>query len=206
MRRSALKHPLAVLRTTIGITQKEMADLLNCSRQAVQGIELGSLDLSDEMAMRISSECDVSVEWLLAGNPAAPAKTRAGKTFSKATWEEHRASIDLLLRAVNSPALKDIPRKITTYAMPHLATMLHIILEQGLFRRRLDLYSYKLRSALLEVAKELKVDVSDNAITWKKMSDTCDHVLESTLQGLTRDGGKLSEEDARALARRFPMK
>ena len=50
MRLSPQRHTLAVLRTVIGITQKEMAEILECSTATVQAIELGKLKMSMKLA------------------------------------------------------------------------------------------------------------------------------------------------------------
>lgn len=50
MRISPQRHTLAVLRTVIGITQKEMAGILECSVPTVQAIELGKLKMSLKLA------------------------------------------------------------------------------------------------------------------------------------------------------------
>src|SRR5580765_809417 len=72
MRPSPLRHPLAVLRTTIGLTQKELAGLTGRAARTIQSIELGHLPLSEELALRIAQETGVDESWLLAGDPSVP--------------------------------------------------------------------------------------------------------------------------------------
>ena len=64
MRKSAQKHTLAVLRLKIGLGQKELAELVECSRPTIQSIELGRLELSDKLADRIARETGVALAWL----------------------------------------------------------------------------------------------------------------------------------------------
>lgn len=63
---------LAILRTTIGLTQKEMADLAGRAPRTIQAIELGHLPLSEELALRIAKETGVDESWLLEGNMEIP--------------------------------------------------------------------------------------------------------------------------------------
>src|SRR6185295_16888592 len=72
MRPSPLKHPLAVLRTTIGLTQKEMAELTGRAARTIQAVELSKLPLSEELALRIAKETGVDESWLLAGDTNVP--------------------------------------------------------------------------------------------------------------------------------------
>ena len=62
MRPSPQRHTLAVLRTLIGLTQKEMAQLLDCSTPTIQAIELGKLKLSLDLAQRVQFQTGVHPE------------------------------------------------------------------------------------------------------------------------------------------------
>lgn len=102
MRVSPLRHPLAILRTTIRLTQKEMADLVQRSARTIQAIELGQLPLSEELAMLIAQATGIDAGWLLEKNPATP--TRKGLTaaqlgnasgpYSLDDYEAHRALME----------------------------------------------------------------------------------------------------------------
>ena len=92
MRNSPLRHPLAVLRTTLGLTQREMADLVQRARVTVQAVELGKLPLSEGLAARIAEETGVDVGWLLDGDPAKPALKADGDPYTRADYAGHRAS------------------------------------------------------------------------------------------------------------------
>jgi transcriptional regulator with XRE-family HTH domain len=78
MRVSPLRHPLAILRTIIRLTQKEMADLVQRSPRTIQAIELGQLPLSEELAMVIAQETGIDAGWLLEKNPATPPREGLG--------------------------------------------------------------------------------------------------------------------------------
>lgn len=102
MRVSPLLHPLAVLRTTIGITQKQMGDFVNRAARTIQSIELGKMPLTDELALRIAEATGVDEAWLAEGNPTIPPRKgltliQAGKgagEYTKADYEFYRAYVE----------------------------------------------------------------------------------------------------------------
>ncbi len=102
MRRSPLLHPVAVLRTTIGLTQKELGALVNRAARTIQSIELGKLALSEELAQRLAEATGIEAGWLLEGNPDTP--PRKGLTadnlgassgpYTRSDFEFHRAFME----------------------------------------------------------------------------------------------------------------
>ncbi|MGD0539666.1 MAG: helix-turn-helix transcriptional regulator [Verrucomicrobiota bacterium] len=93
MRVSLQRHPLAVLRTLIGFTQKEMAQILECSTATVQAVELGKLKLSMDLAQRVHFQTAVSTEWLLADDVSQPPVSGQGTPYTKALFEEMQAAL-----------------------------------------------------------------------------------------------------------------
>ena len=87
-----MRHPLAVLRTTIGFTQKELASLVGCSRPTIQAIELGRLNLSAALAQKIAYSTGISVLWILANDPSHPPICTDGRPFTRGSFEAERAS------------------------------------------------------------------------------------------------------------------
>ncbi len=65
MRPSLGKSCLAVLRSIVGLTQGQLAELADVSRPTIQAIELGKLTLSRRLAEKISLHTGVSMRWLL---------------------------------------------------------------------------------------------------------------------------------------------
>ena len=102
MRRSPLSHSLAVLRITIGLTQKEMGDLVDRAARTIQSIELRKMPLTQELALRIADATGVDEAWLFAGDPDAPPRKgltliQAGRwegDYTKADYEYYRAYVD----------------------------------------------------------------------------------------------------------------
>src|SRR6266404_716242 len=86
---------LAVLRSIAGITQRELADMVDCAPVTVQSIELGKLRLSERLAQRISLQTSVDLDWLLAGDyKATPTCPReAGEPHTKRHYQMTRAEI-----------------------------------------------------------------------------------------------------------------
>ncbi|MHB8522921.1 MAG: helix-turn-helix domain-containing protein [Limisphaerales bacterium] len=93
MRPSPQRHTLAVLRTLIGFTQKEMAAILECSTATVQAVELGKLKLSMDLAQRVHFQTGVSTEWLLAADVSQPPVSSQGKPYTQALFEEMQAEL-----------------------------------------------------------------------------------------------------------------
>jgi transcriptional regulator with XRE-family HTH domain len=71
MRTSPLQHPLAVLRTQLGLGQKDFGDMVGRHWRTIQSVELGKLPLSAKLAERICEETGVGFEWLMNGDPEA---------------------------------------------------------------------------------------------------------------------------------------
>lgn len=68
MRRSSERHPLAILRRIIGLSQPQFAELTGMSESTVAKIESLRLPLSEENALLIESETGCSSQWLMSGD------------------------------------------------------------------------------------------------------------------------------------------
>ena len=94
MRNYAPRHTLAVLRGIIGHSQQELADLVGRSPRTIQAIEIGRLPLSEDLAVRVSHETGVSMQWLLGGDlDAMPQTAMSDRPFDKAIFDDTRSSI-----------------------------------------------------------------------------------------------------------------
>lgn len=157
MRPSPLRHPLAVLRQIIGISQGELAVLVGKSRATIQAVELRKLNLSEELGLKIALETGVSARWLLDGDPAVAPwvdSLLGPQKFSKETFERRRAnradaeSEEILHRlvfpeitaarfiAIYEAALEHPDRNLATYRTEKFLQALEK--EFGISKERLD--------------------------------------------------------------------
>ena len=93
MRISPQRHTLAVLRTLIGLTQKEMAELLECSVPTVQAIELGKLKLSMKLAGNLFSQTSINLDWLMHDDVTKPPTTFDDQPYTREKFEQTQAML-----------------------------------------------------------------------------------------------------------------
>src|SRR6266851_1295882 len=153
MRPSALRHPLAVLRQIINLTQKEMSDLAGCSCATVQAVELEKLKLSEKLAQRISYQTGVDPGWLLANDVAREPTRGDGTPFTKESFEMARAS--LTRSAIRLGELEAIRLQIIT-AVERLTANCSNAYKAD----RVWLWTYKLEEILEAMEKEFGTDKS----------------------------------------------
>ncbi|HET9375659.1 MAG TPA: helix-turn-helix transcriptional regulator [Chthoniobacterales bacterium] len=95
MKPNPLRTTVSVIRGEIGITQEEFARLIDKSRITVQSIELGKLNLSKGLALRIAQETGVALPWLLDEKPDEPpwawAVGGGTRPWTKADYERAQA-------------------------------------------------------------------------------------------------------------------
>ncbi len=91
MRLSPQRHTLAVLRTQAGMTQKEMAELAECSRPTVQAIELGKLRLSEKLGQLIAHKTGIDLAWLLRDDVTQAPIDRHGTPYTNELFEDYQA-------------------------------------------------------------------------------------------------------------------
>lgn len=89
MRKSSLRHPIAVLRHVINLSQREFADVVGIAESTIAKIESKHLPLSGENALRISGVTGAGVQWLLAGDPTGP-MAASGRPFTEETFARDR--------------------------------------------------------------------------------------------------------------------
>ena len=96
MRISERKHVLAVLRLDyLKMGQKELADLLKCSRALIQSIELTRTPLSAAMATKVYLATGVSLEWLTINERSRPPVGPHGQPFTEQYFEKWRANLQI---------------------------------------------------------------------------------------------------------------
>src|SRR6266853_1787456 len=94
MRKSPESHTLAILRVVLGMTQKEMADLVKRSARTIQAIELGQLPLSDALGQQFARETAVNLEWLMSGDVSRPIINSQGKPYTRTAFDQKQAWIN----------------------------------------------------------------------------------------------------------------
>lgn len=92
MRRSSLRHPVAVLRQVIGLNQPDFASVVGIAESTLAKIETTRLPLSPENAIRISTETGVSFRWLIEGDSANAIVDEEGNSFTESTFVAARAA------------------------------------------------------------------------------------------------------------------
>ena len=92
---SSKKSCLAIVRSVAEITQKDLAQMIDCAPVTVQSIELAKLRLSQKLAKRIELQTGVSLEWLLHNDYTVPPTCRMepGQPYTKRIYQMTRAEI-----------------------------------------------------------------------------------------------------------------
>src|SRR2546426_12012804 len=85
------QHNIARLRLLLGKSQREMADIIGCSFDTIQSLELGRLALSESLARRISAATGVHLHWLLDNDLKAPIVDAHGHTYGRAVLNMQQA-------------------------------------------------------------------------------------------------------------------
>ncbi len=146
MRPSPQRHTVAVLRQIIGLGQKELAELVECSRPTIQAVELGKLKLSDKLASRIARETGISLKWLMDDNVNAPPVERDGDPYSRQVFE--RVQSNVLFQ--DAGVVDGLVRMSLVLNTSRIAAILLAAYKRGKF----PLCSYKLGKALEELSDE----------------------------------------------------
>ena len=88
------RHTVSVLRKIIGLSQGQLATLVDRSIRTIQAIEIGRLKLSEELAVRIAHETGVTEQWLLAADYNKPPTVAfSDRPYTKRIYEDTRAAI-----------------------------------------------------------------------------------------------------------------
>src|ERR1700682_3579574 len=93
MRLSSNRHVLALFRTAMKLGQKELAEIAECSKGLIQGIELGTHKMSEEIASRIMWETNIDLAWLLRNDLNAPMVDIFRQPYTRDTFELARAEL-----------------------------------------------------------------------------------------------------------------
>lgn len=155
MRRSPLRHPLAVLRNEIGLSQGELGELVNRTARTIQAIELRQMPLSEELAYAIAQATGVDPDWLRAGDPAQPPRSgnlapgvARSEPYTKAVFEAHRAAVE------TTPGMNlDEWDKQLLAGVQQILAHTHAVIDGPLLR-------WKMYRTILTLAKEHKLNLT----------------------------------------------
>jgi transcriptional regulator with XRE-family HTH domain len=158
MRLSPQRHTLAVLRTVIGITQKEMAALLECSTPTIQAIELGKLKLSERLAEQVVLKTGVELSWLMNNEPNRPPVTSKGLPYSKELFEDFQAG-SRLAAEVQGVGLVLSGQMVQQAILRLAALTMHTYKT-----KQLPLFAYKLAKAFEDLEKRFGVSDAERQL------------------------------------------
>ena len=151
MRKSNEETTLAKLRVVVHFSQREMADILGITRDKVQNIELGKVELGEELAADIANLFNVNLEWLLDGNTNARILNREGKTYSEKDYIVRQAEI--VKRDNFKPEANRELAKITTALAENFGRVAALFIRAAECNQ-VELLDYRLRSAMRKIYEE----------------------------------------------------
>jgi transcriptional regulator with XRE-family HTH domain len=167
MRRSGLKHTVAVLRSVIGVGQKELAALVDCSPATIQSIELnsGRLKLSESLAERISHETGVDLNWLLSNDTRKQPTAFGGKPYTKQSFEERRAKFNKIYEPLTELRADGLEVAAETLLVDFWGTWL-----AGARKGKLKLSIYKFCRALQDIRKDMGITREEFVVELRKFN------------------------------------
>ena len=130
-----------------------MAEILKCSCPTIHSVECGRLKLSEKLAMRIAHETGVAVDWLLAGDPGAPALDQSGNAYTTQTYFAWRAK----RRSLVDPFQAELSEFQVKFALGNFQRALDIIFKAAHAKREVPLAAYKISKAINDWQKEFGV-------------------------------------------------
>jgi transcriptional regulator with XRE-family HTH domain len=150
MRRSPLKHTLAILRQITGCQQKQFAELVGKSTRTIQAIELGQLRLSEKLAERISFETGIYLPWLLEDDVTCPPFSRNMQRYTREYFERYRAVVEDNGGFDNTENAEIQIRFLLSSELAEIMATAIASKKSG----SMALFSYKTSRALRQLAKE----------------------------------------------------
>jgi hypothetical protein len=166
MARSQKATTVAVLRGILGTIhgqEKRFAKLVGKSVSWVKKVSAGITPLSEDSARVLESATGVNLNWLLAGDARTPPVGSAGKCYTLADFESHRASLKT----------GDLKKITVIFPVAYLPTIAAIGSSAGR-AGRVSLFSWRLDNFLNECREEFGFDKEAESQT---MSE-CGNILE----------------------------
>ena len=186
MRLSSQRHPLAVLRVIIGLTQKEMATILECSTPTIQAIELGKLKISEKLAGITSLKTGINLKWLLDDDVTKPPVDVGGSPYNRERFEDFQAMA--LQQKHNFLGGMQASMTFITSVKRLADLTLHAYINDDT-----AIYSYKLAKAFEELEKQFRGNKTGTEIT-ESVRNSGD-LLKDFSAALRRECKKKGEEN-----------
>lgn len=145
------------IRTTLKLTQQEMADAIGVSKQYFSKVENGHTELSKEKAMVLCHEYDISLNWLLLdiGSMFANDVEKNAETFKTNVENILDANLNLLIFSSYIEKAFSIIKNIDTNAsIKNIIKTARLVFIKDFSIRRLPLLEVK--SALEKFENEVK--------------------------------------------------
>jgi transcriptional regulator with XRE-family HTH domain len=131
MQQSPRKHPLAVLRLFLGLSQEKMGKLIGVSKPTVQAIELLQLKLSEPVAERIVKQTNINFDWLLGGDKEARMLNAEGLPYSRRDYENAQGKAGWDQDPKWEEELRDFVVIFSNYYQGRLDKILRVALKKG---------------------------------------------------------------------------
>jgi DNA-binding XRE family transcriptional regulator len=143
------KNTMALLRITLELRQKQMADLLGVTIGTIQSIETNRLTLSKKLAERAGFETGVNPQWLLANDISKPIDTDGIDPAQSFEIRQHVQKQKQLG-----------PNVLRFRAFWESITRLVAIASIAARRLKFGLFLYKLRRMISDLEQEFSCDES----------------------------------------------
>ncbi|MGZ4974748.1 MAG: helix-turn-helix transcriptional regulator, partial [Limisphaerales bacterium] len=156
------RHTLAVLRTIIGITQKEMAQLAECSPPTIQAVELGKLKLSEKLGGLIALRTGIALKWLLDDNVASAPVTEEGHPFTEEVYHQTQSFL-----AAPSPSQFSLFQPMISF-QANVFRLANVLLKAHKDKKS-ALCAYKIAKAMDELDREFGMTDDDTRFFATKM-------------------------------------
>jgi transcriptional regulator with XRE-family HTH domain len=150
-RKTAIRHPLARVRSIIAIDQRTLHRRVGCSLVTIKRIEQGTLPLSRTMAERLETALGVSAAYLRHGKASKPPTTPTGEPFTNDTYARRQLELregTLIQSAAFFPF--------------RWAARLGAIASKAGEKHRLLAFHYKVEALALELQNEFGIDQEDH--------------------------------------------
>ena len=190
----ARRHVLAVVRILAGLSQKQLAKLLDCSAITIQKIEQGHLKLSEDLARRAEREIDVSAAWLLANDPKLEPITSRGGAWSRDLFEFAQGSRfyvkeGSVFRLNFDLAPEESADEFTAWRAAEYSALIHAMLAKAKASPRQGILLNRLRTFTDSLAEDFPADET----TLKAYADKIDR-LKTAFKRKAKQIGEAEEK------------